>query len=260
MLFVFATPAMVHAGAVPKPGTYVGDYAGVIPNAVEQQLITHLAELESKTTAEVDVLTVDTTGGVPIEDFAIDLAEKWGIGQKSKDNGVLIVVAVKDRKYRIEVGYGLEGALPDAFCHNVARVYFVPYLRRGQLGEGLRLATLEITDSIAKEYGVSISGLQAPQLARRTRADSSRHMRRASSRLRFTVFPILVMVLIFSSLGRRRGMRGWALPLLFGMTLGSSHRHSSWGGGGFGGGGFGGFGGGFGGGGSFGGGGASGGW
>ena len=253
-----AGPAL--AGEVPKPTAPVADYAAVIPPQIEQQLNAHLAELERKTTAQLWVLTVNTTGGVPIEEFALDLAEKWGIGQRGKDNGALIVVAVADRKYRIEVGYGLEGALPDAYCANVARAYFVPYFKRGRYGEGLYLATLETTDKVAKEYGVEMSGRQAPQLARRTRAASRRQQPRATGGVCSAGFPILMLVLIFSSMGRRRGLRGWALPFLFGMTMGSSHRHSSWGGG-FGGGGFGGFGGGFGGGGgSFGGGGASGGW
>ncbi|MFH0980309.1 MAG: TPM domain-containing protein [Planctomycetota bacterium] len=251
-----------YAGALPHPAAPVADYAGVISSPIEQQLNALLTELERQTTAQVWVLAVDTTGGLPIEEFALDLAQKWGIGRTGKDNGVLIVVAVADRKYRIEVGYGLEGALPDAYCANVARAYFVPYFKRGQFGEGLSLATREIAETIAKEYGVQIAGLEAPQLARRTSAAAGRQMRAATSGLCSCVIPVLAVVLIFSSLGRRRGLSGWGWPFLLGMSLGNlNRRHSSWGGGGFGGfgGGFGG--GGFsGGGGSFGGGGASGGW
>ncbi|MCK4660969.1 MAG: TPM domain-containing protein [Phycisphaerae bacterium] len=260
-LLILSGPACVWAGAVPAPQAPVADYAGVIPSSAEQQLNRYLLELQQKTGAQLWVLTIDTTGGVPIRDFATDLVEKWKIGQEGKDNGVLMLVAVKDRKYTIEVGYGLEGALPDAYCANMARAYFVPYFKRGQFGQGLSLAVLEMTDTIAKEYGVEITGLTAPRLARRTRADSGRHMRRATGGLCSMVFPMLVMVLVFSSIRRRRGLSGWALPMLFGMAMGSSHRRSSWGGG-FGGSGFGSFGGGFGGGGggSFGGGGASGGW
>ncbi len=254
MIVIVLAPALLYAGDLPKPSALVADYAGVIPAQVEQRLNAYLLELENKTTAQLCVLTVDSTGGEPIENLAVELFEKWGIGQQGKDNGVLIVVAVADRKYRIEVGYGLEGALPDAFCDNVARAYFVPNFRRGRFGDGLYLAASELIDAIAKEYGVEIAGLQAPQLARHTAADSRRNMRRASGGLCSAVFPIIVMVLIFNSMGRRRGLRGWALPLLFGMTMGGSHRSSSWGGG-FGGGGFGGFGGGM-----SGGGGASGGW
>ncbi len=268
-ILLLCVTAPLRAGSVPHPTAPVADYAGVISAQIQQQLDGYLTELERQTAAQVWVLTVNTTDGVPIEEFAIDLAQKWGIGRKGQDNGVLIVVAVADRKYRIEVGYGLEGALPDAYCANVARAYFGPYFRRGQFGEGLYLATQDIADKIAKEYGVEIAGLHAPQQARRTQVESGRQMQQTTGGLCACVAPILMMVLIFSALGRRRGLGGWAWPFLFGMTLG--HHRSSWGSGGFGGGGwggsgFGGFGGfsgggGFhGGGGSFGGGGASGGW
>jgi uncharacterized protein len=256
LVLLAAGAGLLRAAPVPQPTAPVADYAGVIPADVEQRLDTLLAELQAKTTAQLWVLTVDSTGGVPIEEYTIDLAQKWGIGQKGKDNGALIVVALRDRKYRIEVGYGLEGALPDAYCANVARTYFAPYFKRGQYGEGLSLAVQEMVDTIAKDAGVPMTGLQAPQLARRTRADARQHMRRTTGGLVSCALPILAMVLIFSSMGRRRGMSGWAWPLLFGMSIGrSSGGRSSWGGGGFGGGGS--FGGG---GGSFGGGGSSGGW
>ena len=264
VLLLVLAPGVALAADQPTPTTRVADLANVIPDGIERQLTAYLQELDSKTSAQVAVLTVDTTNGVPIEDFAIERAEKWGttalgLGKKKEDNGVLIVVAVADRRYRIEVGYGLEGTLPDAYCANVAQAYFVPHFKRGRYAQGIYQATAEIADTIAKEKGVTITGLVAPQLARRTAAGSRQHMRRATGGVCSAVAPLVMIVLIFSSMRRRRGMSGWALPMLFGMTLGSSHRHSSWGGGGggFGGGGFGGFGGG---GGSFGGGGASGGW
>lgn len=247
-----------------RPTAPVTDAAGVIPPKLEAEINRLLYELQQKTTAQLWVLTVRSTNGVPLEEYALDHAERWGIGQKKQDNGALIVVAVADRKYRIEVGYGLEGTLPDAYCANVARVYFAPYFKRHRYGEGLLLAASELADTIAKEHGVKLAGLQAPNLARRTSRTAARSMTQVVFGCFSMLFPLLILASVLNRGSRRRGLSGWAWPILFGMSMGGHRRRSSGlggFGGGFGGGGFGGFGGGFGGGGgSFGGGGASGGW
>ena len=155
---------------MPVPTEYVTDKAGVIDADSARRLSGYLKELEEKTGAQVLVLTVDTTGGVPIQNYTFTLAEKWGLGQKDKDNGALIVVAVKDRKYWITVGYGLEGPLPDAFVGRVARKYFVPNFRQGKFGKGLFDGTVALLAKLEQEYGVSLSGMPqvAPPPARRS--------------------------------------------------------------------------------------------
>jgi len=245
---------------LPQPSTHVADYAGVIKPDVASTLDGWLTELEQKTTAQVIVLTVKSLDGLPIEKFTIELMSRWKLGQKGKDNGVLICVSTGDRKYRIEVGYGLEGAMPDSWCGTIGRQYFVPNFRRGDYSTGIYEASVAIANRVAQEYGVSITGLAAPvhRLERRGQAGRA---------LGVLVAIIIVSLVIASRSGRggpgyRRRRGGfWEAMMIGSMLSGSSRRSSGWGGGSWGGGG--GWGGGSfggGGGGSFGGGGASGGW
>ena len=239
---------------IPKmPQTYVVDQAGIINDTVEHRLNGYLQELEQKTTAQMIVLTIPDLGGESIEDLSIHIAnDKWKLGQKGKDNGVLFLIALKDRKYRIEVGYGLEGVLPDSLVGSLGRKLLVPYFRKGDYSDGIFATTLAIANIIAKHYGVKIEGM--PKVNYYPQPES-----RGSPS---SVFSSIIAILFFIILGILfiRNPRAFLLFLLFSSMGG---RRGPWGGGGFGGGGFGGggfgsFGGG--GGGGFGGGGASGGW
>lgn len=261
MMILLVTSALfATAGAqvsVPKPRHYVEDHANVIDATVERSLNGILQELEQKTSAQYIVLTVQTTGGVPIETFSIELAEKWELGQKGKDNGMLFVLAAKDRKYRFEVGYGLEGYVTDAYCGRIGREVLVPYLKQGDYSQGIYQANLRIIQKIAAASGVTLTGMPAiarQQVDRRPVVDRRRRSLPCCSAL-----PLLfLMLVLFGGLGR--GMGWWFfLPFFFGGFggRGGYGRSGSYGGGSFGGG-FGGFGGGMGGG--FGGGGASGSW
>jgi len=236
---------------LPAPRHYVEDYANVIDSSEERSLNGILQELEQKTSAQYIILTVQSTEGVPIEQFAIEHAQKWQLGQKGKDNGMLFVLAVKDRRYRFEVGYGLEGFVTDQYCGRVGREVLAPLLKKGQYSKGIYEANLQIVRKIAGEAGVSLTGM--PKLA------PVPMQRKRTSPPCCSFLPILFfLLLIFGGLGR--GMGWWFfLPFLFGGLggYGGYGRSGSYGGGSFGGG-FGGFGGGMGGG--FGGGGASGGW
>lgn len=235
---------------LPMPRHYVEDYANAINSSEEQSLNGILQELEQKTGAQYIVLTVESTEGVPIEQFSIELAEKWKLGQADKDNGMLFVLATKDRKYRFEVGYGLEGFITDQFCGQVGREILVPYLKKEQYSRGIYEANLRIIQKIATQSGVTLSGM--PKLAPMPTGQ------RRQVLPCFSPLAILLLFLIFGGLSRRGG--GWLLlPFMLGGFGGHGGygRSGSYGGGSFGGG-FGGFGGGMGGG--FGGGGASGGW
>jgi len=232
-----------------KPQKYVVDLAGIINDAVENRLNGYLQELEQKTTAQMIVLTIPDLGGESIDDLSISIAnDKWKLGQKGKDNGVLFLVALKDRKYRIEVGYGLEGVLPDSLVGSLGRKLLVPYFRKGDYSDGIYATTLAVANIIAKHYGVKITGM--PSINYRSQPVSGRNPSSLFSTLIAIVFFIILGILFI------RNPRAFLLFLLFSSMGG---RSGPWGGGGgFGGGGFGSFGGG--GGGGFGGGGASGGW
>jgi uncharacterized protein len=132
-----------------QPSQYVEDLAGVIDAGTRARLNAMLQDLEAKTSAQVVVLTINSLDGEPIEDFSHQTAVKWGIGQKGKDNGVLITVAVQDHKYRLEVGYGLEGTLPDSLVGSLGRQYLVPSFKKGDFAAGILAAVTEISKQIA---------------------------------------------------------------------------------------------------------------
>ncbi|HQI01006.1 MAG TPA: TPM domain-containing protein [Deltaproteobacteria bacterium] len=233
------------------PASYVVDNAGIIDGNVRQALAGRLQELEQKTGVQMLVLTVQTTDGVPIEEYAINKAAEWKLGQKGKDNGLLFVVALKDRKYRIEVGYGLESVVPDSLAGTVGRQYLVPSFRRGAYGEGIYNAAGVISEVIARSQGVTLGA--GPNLQpHKARGSSTRTMMNA---IGIFVF-LLTMGMAFSR--QNRGKNAWNRSPRRDYGMGFPMGGGSGGFGSFGGGGFGGFGGG--GGGGFGGGGASGGW
>ncbi|HWL93367.1 MAG TPA: TPM domain-containing protein [Phycisphaerae bacterium] len=258
------------AFAVPETTPLIGvvDEASIIDSATEKALNAILLELEQKKLAQMRILTIQTTGGRDLHDYAMELARAWKLGSAEKDNGVLMVIAVADRKYQTITGEGIEGPLTDGFLGDTQRDHIVPNFRRGNYAMGIYEATNAISQRIASDAGVSLTGAAAPVQPRASRG--SRRGVRAGGMACF-IFLVIAMMVIgsISRRGRRGGRRrgGWgAGDLLTGMILGSllnsGRRGGGWGGssgGSFGGGGgFGGFGGG--GGGSFGGGGAGGSW
>jgi uncharacterized protein len=219
----------------PSPRGYVNDYAGVLSAQTAQHIDSLCRQVESKTTAQIAVLIVRSTKPLEIEQYAVEIFEKWGIGSKDKDNGLLLLVAIDDRSVRIETGYGLEGAIPDAIASNIIYQTIIPEFKQARYERGLLMAMLSIADIIAGEYNVSLdlsedlSGIRASQ-------------EEEASPL--TIFiTIIFFIIIF---GMRSG-------LLFYFILGSAGRRRGgyWYGSGMGGsrggfgGGFGGFGGGF---------------
>jgi uncharacterized protein len=283
MLPAVLAGAKVDVLNLPMPDQYVEDYANVINPEHKKALLGILQELEQKTGVQYIILTVETTGGMPIEDFSIMYAHnKWKLGQKDKDNGLLFTLAVKDRVYRFEVGYGLEGVITDAYAGRIGRDVLVPYIRKGQYSRGIYEANLRVIQRIAREMNVQLSGM--PTLPPEPRGYTSPPLGQRGAPSRFVCpccgFLILLFLLmvIFGGPGGRRGRGGWwwwfLLPFLFNQprSYGRRRPYGPFGGGygGFGGGmrggfGGGGFGGGFGhfgggGGGGFGGGGATGHW
>jgi uncharacterized protein len=246
---MFSTASLVLATEIPvRPPAPVVDLAGIIDDLVKTKLNRYLRSLEQKTTAQVAILTINSLQGRSIEDLSITIAhDKWKLGQKGKDNGVLLIVAVKDKKYRIEVGYGLEGILPDSLVGVIGRQYLVPYFRKGDYSSGIYAAALVIANEIATDAGVKISGLPAVKKSQPIKAK-----KRSSSPFGKIISLLIFLVVFFMFIKNPRSF----LTLMLLSSMGGRRGH--WGGGGgFGGGGFGSFGGG---GGGFGGGGASGGW
>ena len=247
-LSIFGSRAAASTPEPPAmPRDYVVDLAGVIGPEVRSRLNGSLLELEQKTTAQVLVLTVQSLDGEDIRSFGLRIAEKWKLGQKGKDNGALLVVAVKDRKYTIEVGYGLESVLPDSMVGTIGRGYLVPYFRKGDYSSGIYAASLALIQTIAEHEGVSVATGQQPAGPREF---VSQLPLTFAQKVLFGILALGALILFITH------PRQCFLLLLFSQMGGGRGGWSS------GSGGFGGSGGGFGGGGGggFGGGGASGGW
>jgi uncharacterized protein len=242
------------------PTGYVTDLAGVIGADKKAALEALGTELEQKTGAQMAIVTVRSLGGENVDSYAVDLYKQLGVGSKKDNRGVLLLLAPNDRKYRIEVGYGLEPVINDARAGDAGRA-MVPFLRQGDYGDAAEMAAWQLAKYIADDSNVTLSG--EPPVAR------IRHRNRGGGS--GVLWLIVGLIILFSFLGR--GIRGGGsggsglLWFLLGMMANSGQgRRGSWGGGsggggfgggggGWGGGGFGGFGGG-----SSGGGGASGGW
>ena len=220
-----------------KPAGYVNDFAGVLSAATQNQLNEMCRQVDQKAQAQIAVVTVKSTDGLDIFNYSVDLYQKWGIGQKGKDRGVLILLAVQDRKYWTTVGYGLEPILPDGKVGGFGREA-VPYLKNGDYNGAISLLTSRVIDAIAKDTGVEITTSQP----RRIQPLTSPHETELSPGAIIGIVVVIIIVLAVPPLRRLL-----FYMFLFGGGGGGSYRGGGdWGGGGFGGGGggFGGFGGG----------------
>jgi uncharacterized protein len=223
--------------------------AGVLSPTEKQFLENKLVSVDDSSSNQIAVVILPTLDGYPIEEYATKLFRTWGIGNKKTNNGVLLLIAINDRKVRIEVGYGLEGAIPDITANNIINNDIKPAFKQGAYFEGINTATDNIEKAAVGEYKV---------------ARQKKGKEKGGSIFLFLV----ILIVIIAIVGKKGGNGGSNIggggfsDIATGMLLGSllgggGRRGGDWGGGGggFGGGGFGGFGGG-----SSGGGGASGGW
>lgn len=151
LLALLAAIAFADPQFPPLTGRVV-DQAGLLSSAQVKSLTDKLAAHEAATTNQVVVVTVDDLQGYPIEDYGYQLGRHWGIGQKEKDNGVLLIVAPKERKVRIEVGYGLEGTLTDALSKVIIEREILPHFKRGDMAGGILAGTDAILQSLGGEY------------------------------------------------------------------------------------------------------------
>jgi uncharacterized protein len=267
----FVLVSVVAAFADETPRTGIIDRAGVVDPQTEGQINAWLLELEQKTGAQLKVLTIDTLNGRDAHEYAIETAKRWRLGQMGKDNGALVVISVKDHKWRIEAGEGIEHAIPDAYCDQVASQYFLPNFRRNDYNKGILEGTAVLAQKIAADANVQLNGV--PKLGMNRSHDTSENVFGVCSG--FSIILLFIFIAVMrNSLARGQGYRTWGgggwfwKAMLLNSLMNSGRRGGGWSGGsnwgGFGGGsgGGGGFGGGFGGGGggSFGGGGAGGSW
>ncbi|MDQ2657179.1 MAG: YgcG family protein [Bacteroidota bacterium] len=240
LAFFLLTPIFL-AAQPPVPELWdvrVHDQANALTPAFVNQLEQLLKAYEDSTSNQIAVLIIKTLDGAPIEDYTFQVAEHWKLGQADKDNGVLLFVAIDDRKVRIEVGEGLEGVLPDAICNQIIRNEMAPHFRQNNYAGGIGAAVTSIIRAIGGEYQAD----QSPGTGRRGRGGS--------------VWGTLIILAIIIFISRMGGGGGG------GFRRGGWSSGAGWYGGGFGGRGGGGFGGGgfSGGGGGFSGGGSSGSW
>jgi uncharacterized protein len=246
LLIVLALPASAHSAqevAVPQPMGYVSDYAGVIDEATEAYLNGLLKELEEKTTAEIAVLTVKTTKPLDIFTYGMEVFDRWGVGKKGRDNGLLFLAAIGDRELHIFTGYGLEGILPDGKVGEIRDQEILPRFRVEDYAGGIRKGVEAFARIIAQEAGVELTGLTPGGEAEPGPEPEP------SGELRGTLIAIVLLFFLFFwllSRARRRGLqpRPAGLPWIFWSgRLGPGK--GGWGsfGGGFSRGGFGGFGG-----------------
>lgn len=223
----------------------VNDFANVIDPATEQQLETILTNFDKLTGAQIAAVIVPSLEGRPIEDYANALFRAWGIGAKSGENknkGALLLVALQDRKTRLEVGYGLEGDLPDGLAGEIIR-RMRPYLQQQQYSEAMTLGVRTLVDTLAQKWNVSLAGIEDRRYA--YNGPQPQQVGGAGIGLIFFAFIFFIILMsIISRSSRRRARHGgvgeslwWMAPLIFnrgggGFGGGDSGGWSSGGGGG----------------------------
>lgn len=231
--FFFVFP--LFAQKLPKPVGNVNDFAGVMDSASKSQMETIIRILNGKTGVEIAVVSVETIAPYgTIEEYSIELASQWGIGKKEEDTGVLLLLAMQERRVRLEIGYGLEGIIPDGLAGEIIDKSILPSLRAGNYGSGLLKGVQAVAGIVAKEYDVDLDSSYI--------SESRKYTRRGIAGIPSIVF-ILIFLFLFGG-----GRFIW--PLLFVSSVsrrgfyggGFGSGGSSYGGGfsGFGGGGFGG--------------------
>jgi uncharacterized protein len=254
LALVVQLPRTASARDVPALSAHVNDTAGMLSPAESAALEQKLTAYEQRTGRQFALLTVDSLDGDDLEGFSIRVVEAWKLGQKGKDNGLMLLVVKNDHKLRIEVGYGLEGAITDAFSSRVTRNLLAPAMRAGNVAAGFDQAfSALMAQAAGEDPPAGVNALKDPDSAPQS---GGSHIISWIVLLLFLA-PVLIPILLFS--GRRGGRGGWGGGGFGGGGFGGGgFGGGGWGsGGGFGGGGGGGF---SGGGGGFGGGGSSGSW
>jgi uncharacterized protein len=156
--FIYAITSTCAWATIPaKPQGWVSDFAGIMSETIKSQIDVQLAEVKKSTGAEIAVVTVTSLEGMSVEEYAVKLFKKWGIGEKGRDNGVLFLIAPTERKARIEVGYGLEPVITDGRAGEIIRETVIPFFKAGDYDEGILQGSMRIAALIAgKDFVPSV--------------------------------------------------------------------------------------------------------
>ena len=231
ILLIIPSFSFAQRNEFPDPAGFVNDFANVLDSSSKYRLENLITELKQKTGVEISAVTIRTTGEYDYADYSDRLFEKWKIGNRETEEGLMLLYAVDDRRVRFTTGYGLEGILPDGLLGEILDRYVVPYLRQGEAGKAYLNGIGAAAQIIARDKGVELTGAVQPREGRR----SSR--KKEGAGIGGIIMFILILLL----------SRGRILPFLFLSSMfggrGSGGFGGGFGGGGFGGG-FGGFGGG----------------
>ncbi len=159
--------ALAKAEIPPKPtnSIYVQDYAHVLSDQTKQKINRMGDALQRQTKAQIVVVTTKTLQEMPIEAYSLEILRQWGVGDRTLNNGVVMLVAVDDKKSRLEIGYGLEGALPDGKTGEIQDTYMLPYFKAGDYESGIVNGYFALTNIVADEYGVKVAEQAKPEKA-----------------------------------------------------------------------------------------------
>lgn len=230
LIFCLFLPAQSSAVTVPDPPheLYVLDQAGVLSNETQSMIINTSQELARLTKAQVAVVTIKTLDDQALEEVSLDILRQWQLGDKELNNGVLILLVTEDRKSRIEVGYGLEGALTDGKTGRIQDEYMLPYFKEGDYDSGLRNGYSAIVQEVSREYEVTLTVNPNPQ------AGPDQAPQNQDELPGWVIFLGIILLLILFWLDYRF-LNGFIFGFLLGILLRGGGRGG--GGGGFGGGG-----------------------
>jgi uncharacterized protein len=224
---------------MPNPPTPVVDTANVLDAATKQRLEDLLKNLSENKTANVEmgVVTVNTTGGQDIFDYSLAVMRGWGIGLGEK-GGLLLLIAVQDRKYHTQVSRHLEGDIPDSVAGEIQRRYLVPAFRAGDYNKGVMDTVQAFLATLAEKRGFSVEGLDQSYAYGQTQQPRRGNGNTRGSKSGCTMFFIILIIVVFllASRGRGGGGGGCLNMLLLGSLLNSGRGSSGWSSGGFGGG------------------------
>lgn len=238
LLVLILITSPLNSEELPLPIGYVNDFAGVMDEASKARITEIARALREATGAEIAVATVETIAPyASIEEYSIELATKWGIGKRGEDTGILFLLAMKERKVRLEVGYGLEGIIPDGLAGQIIDRSVLPSLKEGDYGTGLLRGVEAVAGIIAKEYNVDLSQYNL--------TESRKYTGGGIPNIGLLIFIILILLfggwrfifwpLLFLGAASRRGFYGGGFGTRGGSGFGGGF--SGFGGGGFGGGG-----------------------
>jgi uncharacterized membrane protein YgcG len=204
-LLVFLPLTYAYAVAYPEhQNRFVNDFAGILDEATKDRIETSLRNFEKQTTNEIAVAIVPDLQGEEKEDYAVNLFKKWGIGKKGKDNGLLLLIAIKERIWKIEVGYGLEGNLTDAQCGDIGRNYLVPHFKKAaedkaEYGRGIEEALGVVMNTLAPPPPKELTPEEKQQQLEQKKRDQEAMEKLKSNIASFLFFVIIAGMMVVAS-------------------------------------------------------------